>query len=103
MCFSLVFSRNNRDLSKSQHRYNNLILIYFALLYFALHKRTVLFSFFFKQNIVKEWQQKYETLSDMVVPGSSRLITEDGDQMLFSVTLFKKVIDEYKTHCRENK
>ncbi|VIO86707.1 Uncharacterized protein BM_BM13998 [Brugia malayi] len=55
------------------------------------------------KTLAKEWQQKYETLSDMVVPGSSRLITEDGDQMLFSVTLFKKVIDEYKTHCRENK
>ncbi|VDK71980.1 unnamed protein product [Litomosoides sigmodontis] len=55
------------------------------------------------KTLAKEWQQKYEILSDMVVPGSSRLITEDGDQMLFSVTLFKKVIDEYKTHCRENK
>ncbi|KAM3726276.1 V-type proton ATPase subunit [Dirofilaria immitis] len=55
------------------------------------------------KTLAKEWQQKYESLSDMVVPGSSRLIIEDGDQMLFSVTLFKKVIDEYKTHCRENK
>ncbi|VDO56730.1 unnamed protein product, partial [Onchocerca flexuosa] len=55
------------------------------------------------KTLVKDWQKKYESLSDMVVPGSSRLITEDGDQMLFSVTLFKKVIDEYKTHCRENK
>ncbi|VDN26275.1 unnamed protein product [Gongylonema pulchrum] len=55
------------------------------------------------KSLAKDWQHKYETLSDMVVPGSSRLVTEEGDQMLFSVTLFKKVIDEYKTHCRENK
>lgn len=53
--------------------------------------------------LAKDWTAKYETLADMVVPGSSRLITEDNDQMLFSVTLFKKVIEEYKTHCRENK
>uniref|UniRef100_A0A183V5V2 V-type proton ATPase subunit C n=1 Tax=Toxocara canis TaxID=6265 RepID=A0A183V5V2_TOXCA len=53
--------------------------------------------------LAKDWNAKYETLADMVVPGSSRLITTDGDQMLFSVTLFKKVIEEYKTHCRENK
>uniref|UniRef100_F1L3T5 V-type proton ATPase subunit C n=1 Tax=Ascaris suum TaxID=6253 RepID=F1L3T5_ASCSU len=55
------------------------------------------------KTLVKDWNSKYETLADMVVPGSSRLITEDGDQMLFSVTLFKKVIEEYKTHCREHK
>uniref|UniRef100_A0A9J2P3I6 V-type proton ATPase subunit C n=1 Tax=Ascaris lumbricoides TaxID=6252 RepID=A0A9J2P3I6_ASCLU len=55
------------------------------------------------KTLVKDWNSKYETLTDMVVPGSSRLITEDGDQMLFSVTLFKKVIEEYKTHCREHK
>uniref|UniRef100_A0A915BRL6 V-type proton ATPase subunit C n=1 Tax=Parascaris univalens TaxID=6257 RepID=A0A915BRL6_PARUN len=55
------------------------------------------------KTLVKDWNSKYETLADMVVPGSSRLITEDGEQMLFSVTLFKKVIEEYKTHCREHK
>ena len=33
----------------------------------------------------------------------SRLLQEDNDHCLFTVTLFNKVIDEYKHHCRENK
>ncbi|TMS39383.1 hypothetical protein L596_005918 [Steinernema carpocapsae] len=53
--------------------------------------------------LVKEWEAKYASFSDMVVPQSSKLITEDGEHCLFSVTLFKKVIDEYKNTCRENK
>lgn len=52
---------------------------------------------------MKDWFAKYETLTDMVVPASSRLIFEDNEYKLFSVTLFKKVIDEYKLRCRENK
>lgn len=39
----------------------------------------------------------------MVVPGSSRLITEEGEHALYSVTLFKKVIEEFKQLARENK
>jgi V-type H+-transporting ATPase subunit C len=50
-----------------------------------------------------EWQAKYEHLTDMVVPRSSNLIFEDGEHGLFSVTVFNKVIDEYKLHARENK
>ncbi|VDD86614.1 unnamed protein product [Enterobius vermicularis] len=55
------------------------------------------------KQLEKEWRAKYQTLTDMIVPGSSRLITTEGEHMLFSVTLFKKVIDEFKNHCRENK
>jgi len=51
----------------------------------------------------KDWQTKYETLSDMVVPKSSKLLFEDNESGLFTVSLFKKVVDEYKHHCRENK
>ncbi|KHJ99251.1 v-ATPase subunit C [Oesophagostomum dentatum] len=51
----------------------------------------------------KEWEQKYATFTSMVVPGSSRLITEEGEHALYSVTLFKKVIDEFKMVARENK
>jgi len=51
----------------------------------------------------KEWEQCYSNLSDMVVPQSSRLITEEGEHALYSVTLFKKVLEEYKTNCREHK
>ncbi|KAG7154504.1 V-type proton ATPase subunit C-like [Homarus americanus] len=50
-----------------------------------------------------DWQSKYEHLSDMVVPRSSRMIFEDHDHGLFTVTLFSKVVDEYKLHARENK
>jgi V-type H+-transporting ATPase subunit C len=50
-----------------------------------------------------DWVSKYETLTDMVVPRSTRLITEDAECGLFSVTVFHKVVDEYKLHCRENK
>lgn len=39
----------------------------------------------------------------MVVPRSSRLIFEDQDHGLYTVTLFSKVVDEYKLHARENK
>uniref|UniRef100_A0A914VA14 V-type proton ATPase subunit C n=2 Tax=Plectus sambesii TaxID=2011161 RepID=A0A914VA14_9BILA len=53
--------------------------------------------------LAKDWETKYESLADMVVPRSSRLINEDAEFALFSVSLFKKVVDEYKAHCRENK
>jgi len=51
----------------------------------------------------KDWWAKYERLADMVVPQSSKLIFEDSEHGIFTVTLFRKVIDEYKLHCRENK
>uniref|UniRef100_A0A1I7TQI8 V-type proton ATPase subunit C n=1 Tax=Caenorhabditis tropicalis TaxID=1561998 RepID=A0A1I7TQI8_9PELO len=51
----------------------------------------------------KEWEQKYATLSSMVVPGSSKLLTEEGEHALYTVTLFKKVIDEFKNTARESK
>lgn len=51
----------------------------------------------------KEWETKYATLASMIVPGSSKLITEEGEHCLYSVSLFKKVIDEFKNTARENK
>ncbi|CAJ0918171.1 unnamed protein product, partial [Mesorhabditis belari] len=51
----------------------------------------------------KEWEMKYATMHQMVVPGSSRLITEEGEHCLYSVTLFKKIIDEFKNSARENR
>ena len=39
----------------------------------------------------------------MVVPRSSQKIHEDSEYGLFAVTVFKKVIDEYKHHAREKK
>lgn len=51
----------------------------------------------------KDWQAKYEKLTDMIVPRSSILIFEDRDHGLFNVTLFHKVVDEFKIKARENK
>lgn len=45
----------------------------------------------------------YETLTSMVVPRSSKTIQEDLEFGLHSVTVFKKVVDEYKLHAREKR
>ncbi|XP_029087792.1 V-type proton ATPase subunit C 2 isoform X1 [Monodon monoceros] len=50
-----------------------------------------------------QWQKTYESLSDMVVPRSTKLIAEDNECGLFTVTLFRKVIDDFKTKAKENK
>lgn len=39
----------------------------------------------------------------MIVPRSSQLITQDNEYGLFTVTLFKKVAEEFKLHAREKK
>ena len=56
----------------------------------------------------KEWLATYESLGEgepphMVVPRSSQLIHEDTEYGLYTVSVFKKVIDEYKLHAREKK
>lgn len=45
---------------------------------------------FFRAN-VNDWTANYEKITDMIVPRSSQLITQDADYALFNVTLFKKV------------
>lgn len=39
----------------------------------------------------------------MVVPRSSQLITQDSEYGLYTVSLFKKVVEEFKLHSREKK
>lgn len=53
----------------------------------------------------RDWEKKYETLGgcDMIVPRSTERIAEDAEFGLYTVTLFKKVVDEFKLHCREHK
>jgi len=53
--------------------------------------------------LVKEWNLKYERLTSMVVPRSSRQIAADGEFSLFAVVIFKRVHDEFFQKCRENK
>jgi hypothetical protein len=53
--------------------------------------------------LFNDWNAGYEKLTDMIVPRSSQLITQDSDFGLFNVTLFKKVVEEFKLHAREKK
>lgn len=39
----------------------------------------------------------------MIVPRSTVLISQDNEYGLFSVSLFKKVVEEFKLHSREKK
>ncbi|RLW12138.1 hypothetical protein DV515_00000707 [Chloebia gouldiae] len=48
-----------------------------------------------------QWQKTYESLSDMVVPRSTKMIAEDAEGGLFTVTLFRKVMDDFKAKARE--
>jgi len=52
---------------------------------------------------VKDWNSKYERLSTMVVPRSSKVVASDEDYTLFGVVVFKRVHDEFVQKCRENK
>uniref|UniRef100_G3W3D9 V-type proton ATPase subunit C n=1 Tax=Sarcophilus harrisii TaxID=9305 RepID=G3W3D9_SARHA len=49
------------------------------------------------------WQKTYESLSDMVVPRSTKLIAEDNESGLFTVTMFQKVIEDFKIKATANK
>lgn len=55
------------------------------------------------KQMVNDWNTNYEKITDMIVPRSSQLITQDNDYALCTVTLFKKVVDEFKLHARERK
>ncbi|KAF7306712.1 V-type proton ATPase subunit C [Mycena indigotica] len=52
---------------------------------------------------VKDWSSKYERLSSMVVPRSSKSIASDDEYTLFAVVIFRRVHDEFIQKCRENK
>jgi V-type H+-transporting ATPase subunit C len=53
--------------------------------------------------MTSDWNTNYEKITDMIVPRSSTMITQDSDFALYNVTLFKKVVDEFKLHAREKK
>lgn len=61
------------------------------------------FSPLMRRSNITDWNHIYEKLTDMIVPRSSQLVTQDNDYALFTVTLFKKVVDEFKHHAREKK
>ena len=76
------------------------------LLYICRHTCTHtsdLCSHFLHRALHKEWLNSYESLTEMVVPRSTALIQEDQEFGLHTVTVFKKVVDEYKVHAREKR
>ncbi|KAK8936797.1 V-type proton ATPase subunit C [Platanthera zijinensis] len=49
----------------------------------------------------KDWLSSYETLTTYVVPRSSKKLYEDSEYALYTVTLFGRVADNFKTSARE--
>uniref|UniRef100_A0ACD5TG15 Uncharacterized protein n=1 Tax=Avena sativa TaxID=4498 RepID=A0ACD5TG15_AVESA len=49
----------------------------------------------------KDWLSCYEFLDNFVVPRSSKRLYEDNDYALYTVTLFHKVVDNFKVGARE--
>ncbi|TXG54930.1 hypothetical protein EZV62_020186 [Acer yangbiense] len=49
----------------------------------------------------KDWLASYETLTNYVVPRSSKKLHEDNEYALYTVTLFGRVADNFRTAARE--
>ncbi|KAM6918049.1 V-type proton ATPase subunit C 1-B [Lycodopsis pacificus] len=50
-----------------------------------------------------QWERTYESLSEFVVPRSSRKLYEDGEGGVFSVTLFKRAVCDFKAKAEQSK
>ncbi|GAA99623.1 uncharacterized protein L969DRAFT_94074 [Mixia osmundae IAM 14324] len=87
---------STRDLSTVLNKEDSFGLIqdseYLEQLYVAVPK-----------NSIKDWHANYESLTSMVVPRSSIEIVSDEDFTLFSVTIFRKVKDEFTQKARDHK
>ncbi|TXT12884.1 hypothetical protein VHUM_01285 [Vanrija humicola] len=55
------------------------------------------------KNNIKSWYENYERLTPMVVPRSSQEVAKDSEFYLVTVTLFRKVRDDFINKARENK
>ena len=49
----------------------------------------------------QDWLDSYETLAQFVVPRSSKMLKEESDYALFTVTLFRRTVDSFKNAARE--
>ena len=49
----------------------------------------------------QDWLDSYETLAQFVVPRSSKMLKEERDYALFTVTLFRRTVDSFKNAVRE--
>jgi len=53
---------------------------------------------------ITEWEESYETLSEYIVPrSSSRIALEDKDAALYTVTMFRRVVEDFKQAAREKR
>lgn len=52
------------------------------------------------KNAKGDWLSQYEGLSEFVVPRSSQVVAEDQEYIVFTVVLFKRVMDNFKTAAR---
>eukprot|EP00163_Fabomonas_tropica_P034262 TRINITY_DN93_c0_g3_i1.p1 TRINITY_DN93_c0_g3~~TRINITY_DN93_c0_g3_i1.p1 ORF type:complete len:296 (-),score=52.76 TRINITY_DN93_c0_g3_i1:314-1201(-) len=50
---------------------------------------------------IDQWLTTYESLTQFIVPRSSKKVAEDGEYAMFTVTLFRRVVDNFKNACRE--
>jgi len=55
------------------------------------------------KNNAKDWEAKYERLTQMVVPRSSTKIAADDEYILYTAVVFKRVKEEFVQRCREEK
>jgi len=49
------------------------------------------------------FRNSYEKLTQWIIPRSGIIIKEDGEYQLWAVSLFRKVVDEFKGVCRDYK
>jgi len=53
--------------------------------------------------LYKDWYANYESLTNFILPRSSKLLKEDTEYGLFTVTLFKRVVEDFKNVAREKR
>ncbi|KAG7328522.1 hypothetical protein KOW79_008466 [Hemibagrus wyckioides] len=52
---------------------------------------------------IRQWENTYESMSEFVVPRSSRKLLEEDDAGIFTVTLFKNAVSEFKANAKKHK
>ena len=52
---------------------------------------------------MKDFEGYYEKMATYVVPRSGKLLHEDTEYGLYSVTLFKKSLEQFKAQAREKR
>lgn len=57
----------------------------------------------FCRYLYKDWYANYESLTQYILPRSTKQLAEDTEYGLFSVILFKRVVEEFKNMAREKR